>query len=405
VTIYGTPPTPERAMIEVVSLNDRGRKTLVRGATSGRDLPSGHLVYTNASTMFAVPFDLDTLETRGTPVPVLDDLAFDSAAGLAQFDVSRDGTLVYRRNSRAGRPTMSFRWLDVMGKQEPLPARPGAYLYPRLSPDGQRLAMVIVEGGNQDVWVYDVQRDTMTRLTFGSAAFVNPIWTPDGRFIVSGYIGNGLFSARADGSGQPQALIPDHKIMFPTSFTPDGNRLAYYEIEGTPQVWTVPVADGGAGHLQAGTPERYLSTQFVDGNAAFSPDGRWLAYESNESGRGEVYVRAFPTPASGQASKWQISNAGGTSPVWSRNGREILYRAGDEVLAVAYKVVGDSFVADRPHVWGKLGGMTGFDLSPDGRRLIVMTPTAGSEAPKPEHTVVFLQNFFDELRRRVPTGR
>jgi Tol biopolymer transport system component len=263
---------------------------------------------------------------------------------------------------------------------------------------------VVQEGGSRDVWVYDTQRDTMTRLTFGGGSFVSPIWTPDGRFVVFGSIGNGLFSVRADGAGQPQALIQGNKNQFPTSFMPDGTRLAFYEVEGTPQLWTVPVGEGGAG-LKAGTPERYLSTQFVDRNAVFSPDGRWLAYESNEAGRNDVYVRAFPAQASGQGGKWQISNNGGTSPVWSRDGRNILYRAGDQVWAASYKLVGDSFVADRPRVWGKLGGATAFDLAPDGKRLVLLSPIAAAEAPRQEHTVMFLQNFFDELRRRVPTGR
>jgi serine/threonine-protein kinase len=374
--------------------------------------------------MFAVPFDLDTLEARGTAVPVLDDVAFDAAAGLAQFDVSRDGTLVYRRGSGSGRAAVSVRWLDATGKQEPLQVRPGAYSFPSLSPDGKRLAMVVQEGGSQDVWVYDTERDTMTRLTFGNGSFVSPVWTPNGRFVVFGSIGNGLFSVRADGAGQPQPLIQGNKIQFPTSFTPDGTRLAFYEIEGTPQIWTVPVEDVGAG-LKAGMPERYLSTQFVDLNAMFSPDGRWLAYESNEAGRNEVYVRAFPAPAAGQGGKWQISNNGGGSPIWSRDGRDILYRARDQMWAVSYKVAGDSFVAGRPRVWGTLASAqktpsmvasiaTGFDLAPDGKRLIVLAPTEEGAVrtnmtaplvPRQEHTVVFLQNFFDELRRRVPTGR
>ena len=415
LTVYGTPPTVERASIEVVSLKDRSRKTIARGGTSARYLPSGHLVYTNGNTMFAVPFDLDTLETRGTAVPVLDDVAFDAAAGLAQFDVSRDGTLVYRRGSGSGRAAVSARWLDATGTEEPLQVRPGMYSFPSLSPDGKRLAMVVSEAGSQDVWVYDTERDTMTRLTFGNGSFVSPIWTPAGRFVVFGSIGNGLFSVRADGAGQPQALIQGNRIQFPTSLTPDGSRLAFYEIEGTPQVWTVPIENNRAG-LKAGTPERYLSTQFVDLNAVFSPDGRWLAYESNESGRNEVYVRAFPAPPGGQGGKWQISNNGGGSPIWSRDGRDILYRARDQMWAVSYKIAGDSFVAGRPRVWGALGVATGFDLAPDGKRLIVLAPTAEGAVrtnriltvplvPRQEHTVVFLQNFFDELRRRVPTGR
>jgi serine/threonine-protein kinase len=403
-TVYGTPPTVERASIEVVSLADGRRKTIARGGTTARYLSTGHLVYTNGNTMFAVPFDLDALETRGTAVPILNDVAFDSAAGLAQFTVSNDGILVYRRASGGGRPTVSYQWLDAVGTRESLQARPGVYFSPSLSPDGKRLAMVALEGSDQDIWIYDTQRDTMTRLTFGSGQFVNPIWSPDGRFIVFGSIGNGLSWVRADGAGQPQALIEGNKIQLPTSFTPDGSRLAFYEVEGTPQIWTVPIEADGEG-LKAGPPQRYLTTQFADFDAVFSPDGRWLAYGSNETGQSEVYVRAFPAPVSGQGGRWQISNNGGSLPTWSHDGRDILYRAGDQVLAVGYRVTGDVFVADRPRLWGKLGGATGFKLGPDTKRLLVSVPTVATGAPKQEHTVVFLQNFFDELRRRVPTAR
>jgi Tol biopolymer transport system component len=407
-TVYHTPPGVQNATIEIVSPADGRRKTVARGGTSARYFPSGHLVYTNKATMFAVPFDLDSLETRGTATPILDDIAFDTAAGIAQFDVSRDGTLVYRRTSGSGDALLTtLRWLDATGKQEPLPARPGAYFIARLSHDGKRLAVLMREREGtpiRDVWIYDIERDTMRRLTFGAAAYQSPVWSPDGRYVVTGSVGEGIFWSRADGSGQPEQLLSSKSIQFPSSFTADGKRLAYSEVEGSTQLWTVAVDDAG-GRLKAGKPERYLSTQFSDSDPMFSPDGRWLAYVSNESGRPEVYVRPFPAPASGQGGKSQISNNGGTLPIWSRGGRELLYQAGDQIMAVSYTVNGDAFVAGKPRVWvAKLGGATGFDLAPDGKRLVVLTPGAGTDAPKQDHTVVFMQNFFDELRRRVPTS-
>ena len=409
VTVYHTPPGVQNSTIEVVSLTDSRRKTVARGGTSARYFPSGHLVYTNRATMFAVPFDLDSLETRGTAVPIIDDIAFDAAAGIAQFDVSRGGTLVYRKASAGSDAAMTtVRWLDATGKQEPLQAKAGVYFVAHLSHDGKRLALLTRDREGiaaRDVWIYDIERDAMRRLTFGAAAYQSPVWSPDGQYVVIGSVGQGMFWSRADGSGQPQVLLSSKSIQFPTSFTPDGKRLAYHEVEGSTQLWTVAVEDVG-GRLQAGKPERYLKTQFNDSDPMFSPDGRWLAYVSNESGRLEVFVRAFPAPASGQGGKWQISNSGGTLPVWSRNGRELLYRAGDQIMSISYTVNGDSFVAEKPRVWvAKLGGATGFDLAPDGKRLVVLAPVAGADASKQEHTVVFLQNFFDELRRRVPTGK
>ena len=163
-----TPPSQDNSSVDVVSIADRHRKTLVRGVGSARYVLSGHLVYTNKSTMFAVPFDLERLETRGTAVAVLDDVAYDAVASEAQFDVSQRGTLVYRRRSGGASSSATVQWLDPTGKQVPLLAKPGAYVgTPRVSPDGKRIAIAIKDGANQDIWVYEPQRDAMTRLTFG----------------------------------------------------------------------------------------------------------------------------------------------------------------------------------------------------------------------------------------------
>ena len=400
ITVYGTPPSLDRAFIDVVSLTDRTRKTVARGGTAARYLSSGHLVYTNRSTMFAVPFDLASRETRGTAVPVLNDIGYDQASGFPQFSISRDGTLVYRRVTENTRGAGRLAWIDVTGKPQPLPTKPLQYAgTPRLSPDGKKLSAVVRDGASQDVWVYDIERDAMTRLTFGSETFASTIWSRDGRYVVFGSIGNGLYWARADGGGEPRLLVPGKAITFPFSFSPDGKRLAYYDVSGTPQIWTVPIEPGD--EPKAGTPERYLTSQFSETVPMFSPDGRWMAYESNESGRPEIYVRAFPAGSS----KWQISNNGGTWPIWSPNGRELLYRSGDQLVSVPYTAAGNSFVSEKPKIWlTTLGNAISFDLSPDGKRVLVVTPTGG-DVPKVEHTVVFVQNFFDELRRRVPTGK
>ena len=207
-----------------------------------------------------------------------------------------------------------------------------------------------------------------------------------------------------DGASQPRPLLASKTIRIPWSFTPDGKRLAYTEMgSGKPQIWTVTLEDQ-SGQLKAGAPEPFLKTNFTDLNPSFSPDGRWLAYQSNESGKNEVYVRAFPLPSSGQGGKWQVSNTGGVDPQWSRTGHELVYRSGDQLMAVSYSVKGDTFVADKPRVWLSKPGGTDFDLSPDGKRLAVVTPVANAGPPAQEHVVVFLQNFFDELRRRVPLG-
>lgn len=212
--------------------------------------------------------------------------------------------------------------------------------------------------------------------------------------------GKGIFSARSDGAGQPQPLLAGQALIS-WSFSADGKRLAYFEVAGAPQIWTVPVEEDG-GKLKAGKPEQFLKSQFVDVLPALSPDGHWLAYQSNPSGNGEVYVRAFPD----NGSQWQISNSGGSKPEWSRASHELLYQSGDQIMAVTYTVKGATFVADPPRVWlAKLGG-TDWDLAPDGKRLVVLTSVQQqSAAPQQDHTVVFLQNFFDYLRQRVPLSK
>jgi len=401
MTVYGAPPGVDRATIDVLSLSDRRRKTIARGGVSPRYLSSGHIVYTNRNTMFAMLFDLETLETRGNPLPVLTDVAYDPAAGLAQYDVSRDGTLVYRENLPVRQPIAEIRWIDSAGKQQPLRAMPSEYAsLPRVSPDGKKIVMAIREPGGQDVWVYDTGRDAMTRLTFGEQAFVNPVWTPDGQYIVVGSIAAGLFWIRADGASRVQPLVQTKTICFPASFSPDGKRLAYYEVTGSAQIWTVAIEQRDG--LKGGTAERFLASQSSDTWPVFSPDGRWLAYQSDESGRDEVYVRPFGPPTT-TGGKWLISNGGGQFPAWSHNGSELLYKSGDRIMSVSYSVQKDSFVTDKPRTWlSALGGALGFDMAPDGHRVAAMMPVGGQGPSRQEHTLVFVQNFLDELRRRVP---
>ncbi len=398
--------------VEALTLGDGRRKILARGGHSPHYVPSsnglGYLIYLNKATLFAIPFDPVTLETRGTAVPILDDVAFHPITGAGLFDVSQTGTLVYRQLRAAAAGIATVEWVDSAGKKEPLHARPGNYQHVAISPDSKRILLTALEGANQDIWVYDPQRDAMTRLTFGGSNFAAR-WSPDGQYIVYLNFDQGLFQARADGASPPQALMASKNPQIPWSFTPDGKRLAYSEMTPRPQIWTVPL-DPQAGQLKAGTPEQFLTSNFRDNGPSFSIDGRWLAYYSNESGRSEVYVRAFPPPSSGQGGKWQVSNNGGGEPHWSRTGHELIYLHGDQLMAVSYSVNGDAFVADKPRVWiPALGGADTsgavWDLAPDGKRVAVLVSQVPAQAPQREHEIVMLQNFADELRRRVPIGK
>jgi len=406
--LFTTSPTVsafDGANIEVMSLADHHRKTLVRGGTFGRYLPSGHLVYVDRGTLFAVPFDLERLEIHGTPAPMLDQVSYKSAIGSAQLDFSQVGTLIYRSDG-AGGGLLTVAWLDDTGKTQPLLAKPGNYQRPCISPDGQRLALEVTEGPGTDIWLYEWQRDTMTRLTFTGNANA-PVWSPDGQYIVFQVLGEGMSVTRSDGSGKPQPLTQSKNIQIPWSFTPDGKRLAFYEQDSKTffDLWAVPLVSESAG-LRAGKPEIFLQTPADERTPSFSPDGRWLAYVSDESGTFQVYVRAFPD----KGGKWQISNNGGWLPMWSHNGHELFFEALDNhIMMAAFTVKGDSFVVDKPRVWSEkqIGGLTltsrNVDLAPDGKRIVALMPVETAEAQKAQNHVIFLENFFDEVRRRTAT--
>ena len=403
VAVVNTPASLETTNVDVISLDDGRRKTLVRGGTSPRYLPSGHMVYARRAELFAIPFDIARLEALGPAVKILNDAASDPVTGGAQFDVSRGGTLVYRPNSGgSGLATMLVQWLDRGGNLKPLLGTPRVYLgSPRLSPDGRRIAITIRDGADQDIWVYDAEREGMTRLTFGGAHFTTPVWSRDGQFVIFGSMGLGTFWARADGAGQPQVLLAGKSFQFPSSLTPVGDRLAFAQVAVAPQIWTVPLEENG-GELKAGTPTRFLTTQFTEAGAAFSPDGRWVAYHSDKSGKFEVYVRAF-SASSGKEVERQVSSNGGLQPAWLPNGGELLYQAGGQIMTVSYTMRAESFLPDKPRVWAENArGAAGFDIAPDGKQLAINVPATTREVPRQEHTVVFMQNFFDELRRRVP---
>jgi serine/threonine-protein kinase len=402
--VYAAQPQLDKASIEVLTLSDHRRKVVAPGGVSARYLAtsskSGYLLYANGNTLFAVPFDLDHLEKRGTAVTVLDDVAYNPATYESQFDVSRSGTMVYRKTTGRVDGTMTIQWVDSTGKRTPLASRPGAYLYPRLSPDGRRLAATVLGGANQDIQVYDMQRETWTNLTSGATRiFFNPTWTPDGRFVVFGAFA-GLFWARSDGASQAKQLIEKQNVLVPWSVAPDGKRLAFVDrvSSASGQIWTASLEDSG-GQLKAGTAEPFLKSNFAEGAPAFSPDGKWLAYQSNSSGTNEIYVRGFPD----NGGQWKISNRGGIAPIWSRGGHDLLYQSADQEMAVSYSASGNTFIPEKSRVWlAKVGGQA-LDLSPDGKRLVVLAPSGSADAPKTEHEVVILQNFLDYLRSKVPS--
>jgi Tol biopolymer transport system component len=361
--------------------------------------------------VYAVPFDPVRLEVRGTAAPLLEDVAINSLEGVAQLDFARNGTLVYQ-SGKASNISWPIVWLDSSGRTQALLSAPGFYMTPRFSPDGQRLALAVGAGRARDIFVYDWQRDTMSRLTFAAQESYYPLWTLDGKHIVfrsSSPAGYSVGWIRSDGAGEAQRLLESKRTPIPYSFSPDGKTLAYYETNSETgfDIWSLSLDLSDADHPKPGKSEPFLRTPANELRPAFSPDGRWIAYTSDESGRYEIYVRAFPGPGG----KWQISTTGGNPPMWSRDGRELFFETLDNRIMVAdYTAKGDSFVAGKPRLWSETqirgtGAVVNLDLAPDGKRFAVFPMPDPKAEEKGSVHVTFLLNFFDEVTRRIPVAR
>jgi serine/threonine-protein kinase len=402
----------EGASLVVQPLPSGPRRVVQRGGYHGRYLGSGHLVYMHEGTLFAVPFDIRRLERSGPSVPVLQGITSALGFAGAQFAFSDRGTFVFLPGRSVGGET-SILWLGREGRPQPLRALPRRYRNLRFSPDGRKLAMDIQEGSQRqfDVSVYDWQRDTLSRLTFDSASDQWPVWTPDGLRIAFGSdrANHGtlnLYWQRADGTGDAQRLTDSKNPQWPTSWHPSGKHLAF--TEQNPQtlndVMILPLEGDEESGWRPGKPVAFVNSPAVETNATFSPDGRWLAYQSNEGGVADVYVRPFPGPGG----KWQISTGGGLYAAWSRAAKEIFYQKDDGSIWVAtYVAEGNSFRAETPREWSPERvlplptSIRAFDLHPDGQRFaVLMVPE--EETPAKRDHLVFILNFFDELRRLAP---
>ncbi len=382
--------------VAVLDLESGEIKTLLPGSHA-RYVPTGHLVYGISETLRAVEFDLDRLEAIGASVPVQERVATTRTGAMA-FAVADDGTLVYVPGEMQG-SSRRLVWVDRQGNEELLATPPGGYYIPRLSPDGTKVAIDNRESG-ADIWIWDFARQAMTRFTFTGGPY--PVWTPDGERIVFSSFDSGVGNLAwriADSSAPLELLTEGSNSRYASSFTPDGAYLVFRE-EGRPTGLDIMILEM-EGDRQA---ELLLGTQFNELNAEISPDGRWLAYKSNESRRDEVYVRPFPNVNDGL---WQITTDGGMHPAWARSGRELFYRAPDGALMGVPVELQPSFSAGTPTkiLDGSdlLGGPgRAYDVSPDGERFLMITGGEGSADAASLPSLVVVQNWFEDLKRLVP---
>jgi serine/threonine-protein kinase len=387
----------DTAQIAALDLENGAWKTILQSGYHGRYVPSGHLVYASGGALRAVAFDLKRLETRGSAVEVAPHVV-TSNWGLGVFSVAGDGTLVHAAAPGGVSNDRDLVWVDRDGRETPLDLRAAAYQTPRISPDGSRLA--VSEG---DLWLVDLAHPTTepTRLTFAPEVDWFPVWTPDGGSLVFGSWRGGGFSnlyLQSVEGGTAERLTTSAEGQLPTSVTPDGVSVVFNRMRrGVQRV-----------RLE---PPRTVETLLEAGenNGEVSPDGRWLAYEAEQAARPgqlDVFVRPFPDVDAGQ---WQVSPAGGMHPVWARNGGELFYRDLDGAVMVAgVAAMGGSFATEKPVRLfhgpyltrsGNLG--RSYDVSPDGRRFLMLKERALDPTLAPPHLVV-VQHFDRELERLAP---
>ena len=407
----------DAGQIVVQSLDTGMRHVVLERGTDARYLPTGHLVYALGSTLLAVRFDMATLAVTGGPVPLVEDVALTPDGLLAHFAVSNEGTLVYvPRDAVAGGAggQRTLVWVDRQGREAPIKAPPRPYVYPRLSPDGTRIALTIADQ-EHDIWIWDLVRETpLTRLTFGPAFEVGFAWTPpNGQSVIfssgalPGFGASNLFRRAADGTGPVEQLTQDTASIGPFAVTPDGKGLIFSRR---------PPAGGAAADradlmllplVGDRRPKPLVQTAKTEGFGEISPDGHWLAYQqSNESGQFEIWVTPFPIRTT---EKWQVSTSGGRQPLWARNGQELFYESMGALMRVSLTSSSTFAAGPTSRLFDTAGffnpGVPGrlYDIAPDGQRFLMTKASRAADAPVPSARLVLVQHWFEELKRRAPT--
>jgi serine/threonine protein kinase len=393
-----TSSTSSSPKIVVQSLTKGIRKVLLEGFNA-RYLPTRHLVFCSGNNLFAVQFDPEKLEIRGASIPLVEDV-FSMPSLSAQWDVSDSGTLVYlQKQGSITELPLKLLWVDREGKEEPIPAESNAYFFPRISPDGTRIALSVGGPMNADIWIWDLMRSGLSRFTLDAVGSVG-LWTPDGKRITyTSERTNTVYWKAADGTGKGEVLTTQPGLrLYPWSWANNGKILILEEYP-----------DGNIGMLSLEGERKWkplLQEKYRESQPQISPDGRWLAYTSNESGKEEIYVRPFPNINGG---RWKISTNGGKNSLWSPNAREVFFRNEDAVIAVPVKT-DPIFSPETAKVLfrGKYfyaGPVVGtlWDISPDGKRFLMIkeqgTTASGGSGPRKINIVI---NWFEELKQRVP---
>ena len=396
------------SQVAVLDLKTGQRRTLIRSGGQAEYVETGHLVYADRGALWGVGFDLETLNVHGDPVPLVQQVL---TLGAAAFTISRRGTLLYVPVDSG--KSRSLVWVNRQGAEEPIAAPPRGYVSARLSPDETRVALQIFDASHE-IWTWDFARAKLTRLTFSPPGNYGPLWTTDGRHIIFGSPRDeanrsNLFWQASDGTGKDERLTTSVNGQRTNAISPDGTRVVLEE-ERPPAGYDFMLLS------LAGAPrvEPLLQTPFDERNAAISPDGRWMAYESNESGRFQIYMRPFPNVAD---ARYEISNGGGRTPVWSPTGRELFFVNRTSIMAVTVQLTptfspgNPTKLFDAPSIMldGRFiatGTHRTYDISRDGQRFLMIKENAGpSERDSPLATMIVVQNWFEELKAKMAAGK
>ncbi len=385
----------DEALIVAQRSSDGERKVLVKGGFYGRYIPSGHLIYLRGNTIFAVQFDPERLEVSGSPVPIEQGGALDNG-GTPCFGFSINGIAAFSPSSKfIDVNNNTIGWLDRTGVPHPLLDTLRNYLQAKLSPDGQKIA-VDISSANDDIWVYDIPRSLLSRLTFGWGNNNFPLWSADGKYVIyaaeNGNIAN-IYKKPWDGSGNEERLTVSSNPQGPGSITPDGRFLSFSE---NGDIWILPLDSPGAG--KSGKPYPFIQTPAGEGGGRFSPDGKWMVYNSDESGKKEVYVVAFPK----REGKQQISNAGGEWKIFSRDGKELFYGWGSSIFVVDVKP-GITFDFSVPRKLCTIPpDVDIIDISPDGTQFLT---TVNHSKQDPVTQLDVVTEWFEVVKSKFTTNK
>jgi serine/threonine-protein kinase len=381
--------------IAVADLTTGTHTVLLRGVRA-RYAASGHLLYVTADgTLMVVPFDETTLAVTGDAVALVEGLRV-GFAGSMDLAISATGTLFYTTGGVGEGLLAELVWVTRDGTAEEIdPGWTGTFTWPKLSPDGTQLAVSIAANNEEQIWIKQLDRGPLPKLTFAGSLNYRPAWTADGRsvaFVSAGGGTRGLYVKRADGTAPAELLLDEERPIDEVTYSPDGEWLVYRVGSGAGR-------DLYARRVGAESAVALVATAFEETSPALSPDGRWLAYASNESGRYEVYVRPFPNTNDG---RWQVSTDGGIEPVWAHSGRELFYRGGQNLMSVEV-LQGPTFVTGERRLlfstqqFRSSQNHQRYDVTPDDQRFVMIGNLRGQEASE----LIVVENFFEELKAKV----